>query len=310
MRIFRELEHSEGTDGSAIADDARIRINLGAVRAVVAFSSARGGTGKSALLANVAAALAVAGRKIGIVDADLNAPSISMMLGIKAGRRAFGGAEIEPAAGPLGLRVIGSEFVPEGEPPPVSFADFDELVPVPQNGGRPAELGYLATLRRLLGFTRFGALDLLLVDLAAGIEQFYRLVKLVPTASIVLVSHPSELAARSISSAIGVAHQGSGKVIGVVENMAGFNCDGCHSVRPLTPYGAVGKRTREAQVQLLERLPFDPRLAESCDRGALFVREYGQTPLAKQIVALAMTIDKATAEKPRAIESATETPNP
>jgi len=81
-------------------------------------------------------------------------------------------------------------------------------------------------------------------------------------------------------------------------------------VRPLTPYGAVGKRTREAQIELLERLPFDPRLAESCDRGGLFVREYGQTPLAKQIVALAMTIDKATAEKPPATESASETPNP
>jgi ATP-binding protein involved in chromosome partitioning len=310
MRIFRELEHSEGTDSSAIADDARIRINLGAVRAVVAFSSARGGTGKSALLTNVAVALAIAGRKIGILDADLNAPSISIMLGIKAGRRVFGGAEIEPVAGPLGLRLIGSEFIPEGEPPPVSFADFDKPVAMSQNGGRPAELGYLATLRRLLGFTRFGALDLLLVDLGPGIEQIYRLIKLVPRASIVLVSHPSELAARAVGSAIGVAHQGVSRVLGVVENMAGFNCDGCHSVRPLTPYGAVGKRLREAQVELLERLPFDPRLAESCDRGTLFVREYSQTPLAKQIVALAMTIDKATAEKPRAIESATETPNP
>jgi ATP-binding protein involved in chromosome partitioning len=293
MRIFRELESAERIDSSIAEEDLRVRTNLGAVRAIVAFGSARGGVGKSALLVNVAAALAVAGRKIGIVDADLNSPSVAAMLAVKPARRAFVSDEIEPAAGPLGLRIIGSEFLPEGEPPPLSFVDMDDAAPVAQNGAHPNELGYLATMRRLLGRTRFGPLDLVLVDLAPGVEHIDRLLKIVPRAAVVLATHSSELCARSMRLAIGIASQHSGGTIGVVENMAGFNCDGCHTVRPLMPYGAVGTVARELGAPLLERLPFDPRFAESCDRGVTFVREYPQTPLAKQLVTLAQAIDKA-----------------
>src|SRR5215472_1146892 len=149
MRIFRELELGEAAD-SPIPEESRAHSNLAAVRAIVACGSARGGVGKSALLVNIAAALAVAGRKIAIVDADLNSPSIAAMLGIRAGRRASVNGEIEPAAGPLGLRIVSSESLPEGEPP-VSFVDIDELPTAAQNGACPNEFGYLATMRRLLG---------------------------------------------------------------------------------------------------------------------------------------------------------------
>ena len=297
MRIFRELELDE-TTGSSIQEENRAYPNLAAVRAIIACGSARGGVGKSALLVNIAAALALAGRKIGIVDADLNSPSIAAMLGVKVGRRAFVTDEIEPVTGPLGLRIVSSEFLPEGEPL-VSFADLDENTTVAQNGVRPCEFGYLATMRRLLGQSRFGPLDLVLVDLASGVEHIYQLFKIVPRAKLLLVSHPSELSARAMRAAIGIASQHPDAVIGVVENMAGFNCDGCHRVRPLMPYGAVGAHAREAGASLLERLPFDPRFAETCDRGVIFVREYPQTPLAKQIAALVQIIDKAGEPRPQ-----------
>ena len=294
MRIFRELELGEATESSILEEENRVRTNLAGVRAIVACGSARGGVGKTALLVNIAAVLAMAGRKIGIVDADLNSPSITSMLGIKTGRRAFMSDEIEPAAGPLGLRIVSSDFLPEGEPP-ASFVDIDEAPTVPQNGAHPNEFGYLATMRRLLGQSRFGVLDLILVDLAPGIEHIYRLLKIVPRAKLVLASHPSELAARATRAAIAIALQHQDSLIGVVENMAGFNCDGCHRVRPLMPYGALATHAREAGALLLERLPFDPRFAETCDRGVIFVREYAQTPVGKQLAALAHAIDKASA---------------
>jgi hypothetical protein len=114
----------------------------------------------------------------------------------------------------------------------------------------------------------------------------------VPRAKLLLASHPSDLSAQAMRGAIAAAGSHPGALIGVVENMAGFNCDGCHQVRPLMPYGAVAMHARQAGTAVLERLPFDPRFAESCDRGAIFVREYPQTPLAKQLVALAQVIDK------------------
>src|SRR6516162_6514363 len=149
MRIFRELDLGEATESSIREEENQVRANLTAVRAIVAFGSARGGVGKSAILVNLAAALALAGRKIAIVDADLNSPSILGMLGMKAGRRAFVSDDIEPAAGPLGLRIVSSEFLPEGEPS-VSFVDTDDNPTVAQNGAHRNEFGYLVTLRRLL----------------------------------------------------------------------------------------------------------------------------------------------------------------
>jgi ATP-binding protein involved in chromosome partitioning len=292
MRIFRELDLGETTESSILEEENRVRSNLAAVGAIVACGSARGGVGKSALLVNIAAVLALAGRKIGIVDADLNSPSITGMLGMKPGRRAFISEEIELGAGPLGLRIVSSEFLPEGEPP-TSFVDVDEVAAVPQNGAHPNEFGYLATMRRLLGRSRFGALDLILVDLAAGIEHVYRLLKIVPRAKVLLASHPSELSARATRAAISIASQYPNAVIGVVENMAGFNCDGCHQVRPLMPYGALAMHAREAGTTLLERLPFDPRFAETGDRGLIFIREYPQTPMGKQLAALANAVGKA-----------------
>jgi hypothetical protein len=59
------------------------------------------------------------------------------------------------------------------------------------------------------------------------------------------------------------------------------------------PQGSVAAAARAAGVTLLERLPFDPRLAETSDRGTIFVREYPDTPLGKQLVAMANAIDHA-----------------
>ncbi len=292
MRVFWDADFGEPGGPSRVEDEARIRSNLSAVRALIAWVSARGGVGKSALLANIAAVLALAGRKIAIVDADLNSPSIIPMLGMKAGRRGAIGDELEPAAGPLGLRIVSSEFLPEGDLP-ISFADIDEGPTLPQNGSRPKECSYLAAMRRLLGRTRFGAVDLIFVDLAPGTEQIYRMLKIAPQTKLLFSSHPSELSARATRAAIEIAQQFPDSVLGVIENMAGFNCDSCHRVRPLMPYGSLGAHAREVGIPVLERLPFDPRFAESCERGVIFVREYPQTPMGKQLVALAHAIDKA-----------------
>jgi ATP-binding protein involved in chromosome partitioning len=298
MRIFRELDFGEATESSVREQEDRVHANLASVRSIIACGSARGGVGKSAVLVNIAAALALSGRKVGLIDADLNSPSVSAMLGVKIGRRALVNEEIEPVGGPLGLRIMSSEFLPEGEPP-ISFVDLDEGATVAQNGAHPNEFGYLATMRRLLGQCRFGPLDLILVDLAPGIEHIYRLLKIVPQSKLLLLSHPSELSARAIRTAATIASQYSKAVIGVVENMAGFNCDGCHRVRPLMPFGSVATQAREAGAALLERLPFDPRFAECCDRGLVFVREYQQTPLSKQLLALAQVVDKAAHSDPQ-----------
>src|SRR5208283_3495685 len=79
------------------------------VKAVVAFASAKGGTGKTTMVANFAAALALKGRKVGVVDADLEAPSAAAMLGLPRMRLISAAGGVEPANGPFGIRIIAND---------------------------------------------------------------------------------------------------------------------------------------------------------------------------------------------------------
>jgi ATP-binding protein involved in chromosome partitioning len=292
MRIFREVGTDADSTGAQPAEEiAQLRANLAGVKSIIAVASAKGGTGKSSIVVNLAAALALEGRKVAILDADLNSPSIVAMLGMKVPRRFHSMDGIEPGAGPLGLRIAASNLIPGGEPPPMSFLEDEAAPPVSSNGHGPLELSYSATLRRLLTQTRFGTLDLLLIDLASGIDQLFRIARIAPLSGTILVTQPSEISVRATRAALEMASLTSTIVMGLIENMVGFNCDGCHSVRPLMPHGDLAAVAAAAGIAVLGRLPFDPRLAECSDRGVIFVREYADTPLARQLTAMARALD-------------------
>lgn len=299
MRIFSELEnqanHMGGAQTSQELEPAGL--TLASVKATLALASVKGGTGKSALAISIAAALALAGKRVGILDADLNAPSILQMLGMKAPRQFHSSEGIEPASGPLGIRVVSAEFISEGQPPPISFVEEQPQPSAPSVS--PVELGLSDTLRRLLAQSRFANLDLLIIDLAPGVENLYRFVKTAPPSGVILVSHPSANAARAMRRAFERNSAAGAALLGVVENMVGFSCDHCRSVRPLFPDGEVSRIAREAGLPIVARLPFDPRFAESSDRGKVFVSEYPDSPMAKQLIAMARQIETLLADKMR-----------
>jgi len=289
MKIFCDFPNGLGSANHVDGHPASAPVRLANPRAVIAFGSAHGGCGKSALVANLAGALALAGIKVGILDADLNAPSIPGILGIKPFRMlpAIGG--IEPAAGPLGLRIIAANLIPSGEPPPFSFADNDSTADAPTVAPAPIDLpvDYSTTLTHIAANARFGNVDLVLVDLATGIDHIHRASRLIALDGVVLVSTPTGAALQATRSAAAIS--GGAPTVGIIENMAGFNCDNCHSVRPLFPLGGA----MSSGPALLGRLPFDPRLAECAERGTLFVKDYPETPAARLIVETARRVEAA-----------------
>ena len=252
---------------------------LDQVKAIVAFASAKGGTGKSTMVANFAAALALKGRKIGVVDADLEAPSAAAMLGLPRMRliNAIGG--IEPANGPFGIRIIAND--PSVNLPPINFDLEDNAWE--SNGAGSEESAEFKSLDDLLGRARFGALDLLLIDLPPGFANALRLSQLIERAGVVMVLPASAIAIGAVRRALEEARRKRVRLIGLIENMQGFYCGNCHSVRPLLPRGDVVALARDFGLPIVGRMPFDSRLAESCDTGRLFVREYPDAPVTKLI---------------------------
>jgi ATP-binding protein involved in chromosome partitioning len=290
MRIFGDFlgEAQSGNSVASLSSPSN-KLVISVPRAVITIASGRGGTGKSVLTVNIAAAIALSGRKIGILDLDLNAPAIPSLLGIKPFRMVPMVGGIEPAGGPLGLRVMAANLMPDREEPPlISFA-HDEPEPVPVHETGPIKANYSETITTLAGQTRFGPVDLVLIDLAPGLDHLYRVIRMIEMNAVIMVGHPSELSARAIRAGIEML-AGGPQVAGVIENMVGFNCSTCHSVRPLFP--APETAGAGPGLPLLARLPFDPRLAECAARGTIFVREYPETPLARQITELARQIEQ------------------
>ncbi len=312
MRIFSDIE-SDGSVGPSVdLADARerIRTNLSGVGATIALASARGGVGKSMLAVNIAAALTMKGRKVAIVDADLNSPSVAAMLGINPQRRYPMIEGIEPAAGPHGLRVVSSDQLPGGEAPPISFVqDYDQIdgnndgQPVAHAPTRPVELSYREALRRILAQTQFGSVDFLIIDLATGLDRLCSVAAMVALDGVLLLSLPSAQDAIAARQAMKIGRAIGAPIVGIVENMVGFNCDGCRAVRPLWPGGALHGVAREAAVPILARLAFEPRLADSSDRGLLFVREYGSTPTGKVLADIAGQVEAMVAVRTRAADT-------
>ncbi|MBI3069396.1 MAG: P-loop NTPase, partial [Betaproteobacteria bacterium] len=113
MKTYRDIAGDGGSDvlGQVTERAARMRARMALVARKLAVMSGKGGVGKSVVTVNLAAALAMRGRKVGILDADLNGPSIARMLGIENRRLTVGGAGLVPAVGPFGTRVVSMDLL-------------------------------------------------------------------------------------------------------------------------------------------------------------------------------------------------------
>ncbi len=146
-------------------------------------------------------------------------------------------------------------------------------------------------------------MDLLIVDLASGLDRLHSVAAMVSLDGVLLLSHPSEHAAHAARHAFEIASMIGAPIVGIVENMIGFNCDGCRSVRPLWPEGDLHGVAREHKVPIIARLAFEPRLADSSDRGVLFVREHASTPTGKGLIDLASKVEAIIATRARSAQT-------
>jgi ATP-binding protein involved in chromosome partitioning len=264
LRTYHELtgEDRSGLGAQVHAQQARIASRLASVRNVVAVMSGKGGVGKSFVTAGLAAALARAGQATGVLDADLHGPTVARMLGASGGRLAVGDDGVEPATAPGGLRVMSSDFLlPEGAP-----LRWEEPGRFRHVWRGTLEAGML---REFLSDVRWGALDVLLVDLPPGRDRLDALVELLPRPpGVVVVTIPSEASFRSVRRALEAAREAGLAIHGVVENMAGYRCAGCAAEGPLFRGDAGERLAREAGAPLLARVPFDPRAQDAVDAGS------------------------------------------
>ncbi len=219
--------------------------------------SGKGGVGKSTVAANLAVALARAGRKVGLLDVDVHGPSIPQLLGL-TGR-------------PVGLK--------EGEMVPVQVDDHLAVMSIGfllANGDEaiiwrgPRKFG---AIRQFLTDVAWGRLDYLVIDSPPGTgDEPLTVAQLVgQPAGAVVVTTPQDLAISDVRRCVSFCRALSLPVAGIVENMSGYVCPQCGHRVDLFRSGGGEALAREAGVPFLGRIPIDPAIVAAGDAGAPFI---------------------------------------
>lgn len=216
----------------------------------VAVASGKGGVGKSTVTANLAVALAAQGFAVALVDADIYGPTIPLMLGLPAvPPRSHDGKMVPPEAHGVKVASIGF-FLPDNEP-------------VVWRGPMLAR-----ALEQFLGDVLWGSPDFLLIDLPPGTGDIALTVaQMIPGAELVIVTTPQEAAARTAAKAAKMARLTKQRILGVVENMAYFDCPTCGTRHHIFGQGGAYEIARLMDTRLLGRIPLDMATRESGDSG-------------------------------------------
>jgi ATP-binding protein involved in chromosome partitioning len=230
---------------------------------VIAVASGKGGVGKSSLTANLAVAFSQAGRRTGILDADIYGHSIPHILGIHQKPVAVDQMIVPPVKDSLKLMSIGF------------FLDDNE--PVMWRGPMLHR-----ALEQFLTDVHWGELDVLVVDMPPGTGDIsISLGQLLPRAEVVVVTTPQKLAQDVASRAASMARKTNMRLLGVIENMTG------------EVFGSGGGEALASQldIPLLGQVPLDPLLRQQGDLGEPIVSSHPESETAQTIVAIAESIE-------------------
>ena len=242
------------------------------VKKVIAVASGKGGVGKSTVSTNLAAAFAVLGKRVGLLDADIYGPSAPTMLGVE-GEPTF---DEEKRLNPMeawGVKVMSIGFIVE---------------PGTANIWRgPMASSALRSLLNSNWGTEAEPLDVLVLDLPPGTGDIQlTLVQKLKMDGVVIVSTPQEIALIDARRAAQMFEKTGAPILGVVENMAYF-ADSSGVKVPIFGSGGARREAERLGVPLLAEIPIEVPLREACDAGRPLVSTNTESAAAQAFLELA-----------------------
>lgn len=247
---------------------------ISGVRNIIAVASGKGGVGKSTTAVNIALALAAAGARVGILDADIYGPSQALMLGV-ADRR----PEMHSPNKMKPIQAHGVQMISMGNL-------VTENTPVVWRG--PMVSG---ALQQLLNQTQWDEVDYLIVDMPPGTGDIQlTLSQAVPVSGAVIVTTPQDIALLDARKGIEMFRKVNIPVLGVVENMSLHICSNCGHEEAI--FGAAGgdRLAKQYGVELLGRLPLQMSICEQTDSGNPPVIAEPTSAVAEKYRAIALSI--------------------
>ena len=244
---------------------------------IIAVSSGKGGVGKSTVAVNLATSLALEGAKVGLLDADVYGPNIPTMMGVTEGPE----IRKDPEKGELflpptahGVKVMSMGFLMPADQPAIWRGPMLHSV-----------------VSQFCHKVDWGTLDYLVVDMPPGTGDVQlSLAQLVPVTGAVLVTTPQEVSMQDVRKAYHMFEKVRVPLIGFVENMSYFLCDGCDRKHFLFGQDGGKSLARKFNGELLAQLPMNPVVREAGDEGRPAVISHPESETARGMRELARQV--------------------
>lgn len=273
----------EAKEKEYLEQEKRLKEKMAKVKYALIVMSGKGGVGKTSVAVNLAYALSLAGKNVGILDVDIHGPNIAKMLGIE--KHSLYGFEfgIQPVEVSKNLKAVS-----------VALTGYDSDQPIIWRGPMKA-----AIIRQFLADVNWGELDYLIIDSPPGTgDEPLSACQLIPNVSgAIIVTTPQDVAVLDARKTIQFAKELKIPIVGIIENMSGFTCPHCRSEIDIFKRGGGEKAAGEFKVPFLGRVPFQPEFVEYADKGTPFVSFQEKSKSAQAFMNIVDKIKEFTGDK-------------
>jgi len=273
------INRQQGENDEQFEERRQLLSRLCHIRHKIIVLSGKGGVGKSTVAVNLATALMLEGKSVGLLDVDIHGPSIPTMLGLE------------------------NEIIQK---------DDDGLIPIELGDLKVMSIGFMlrnpddaiiwrgplkmGIIKQFLKDVNWGELDYLIIDSPPGTgDEPLSVCQLIGDLDgAIVVTTPQKVAAVDVRKSITFCRQLKVNVLGVIENMSGFFCPNCGAVTPIFSSGGGKKIAESMLVPFLGSIPIDAKIGQACDSGQVFIHQYTKNPTAeimRQIIKPILDLD-------------------
>jgi ATP-binding protein involved in chromosome partitioning len=257
--VFLEEQGKQVQKPAAPQNSAR---GIPGVLHIIAVSSGKGGVGKSTVSVNLATSLALEGKKVGLLDADIYGPNLPTMMGVTDNPKLIQ----DPVKGEMfippvshGVKVMSMGFLLQGDQPVIWRGPMLHNI-----------------LNQFCTKIEWGTLDYLVIDLPPGTGDVQlSLAQMLPISGAVIVTTPQEIALQDVRKALNMWEKVRVPTIGIVENMSYFRGDDNKEYR-IFGEGGGEMLARKFNSKLLAQMPLVADIRKGGDEGKpIVIREPG-----------------------------------
>ena len=235
------------------------------VKSFVMVSSGKGGVGKSTTSVNLAVAMAMQGKKVGLLDADIYGPNIPRMMGVADQKPQIQGNKVLP------LKAYGVEIMSMGSlmEPGQSLIWRGSMI--------------MKAIEQFLRDILWSELDVLVIDMPPGTgDAQLTLAQSVPVTAGITVTTPQEVSLDDSRRSLDMFKKLHIPTAGIVENMSGFFCPECSTESDIFGMGTTEPVAKEYDTEVLARIPIEPAIRVGGDSGMPIVYHKPDSETAKR----------------------------